>query len=502
MGAKITIVGLGSGDEQQLTLGVWRVLQSASLIYLRTEKHPVVQFLVSEGITFKTFDHLYEANSTFEGTYEAIVETLLSEAEAGADQTMIVYAVPGHPMVAEATVRQLLTRGQSKGITIELLGGESFLDQTFVKLGFDPIEGFLMVDAADLKPEAIHPNTHTLIAQVYDRQIASDVKLALMDIYPDDYIVIAAHALGVKNEERVERLPLFELDRTEAFGNLSLIWVPRSDDIVLQNHKFARLHEIIRTLRSPEGCPWDREQTHTSLRKNFIEETYEVLETIDDDDPVAMCEELGDVLLQIMLHAQIEEEEGTFTIRDVISGLNEKLIRRHPHVFGSREADNAEEALQTWQEMKVEEKRNKGIEVKALSQLSGIPRDLPAIMTAYKLQKKAAEVGFDWNRIEDVLAKVEEEINEIKQLVSTDEMIDMSERREARKGEIGDLLFAAVNAARFWKIDPEEALVSTNRKFIRRFGYIEEQLRLAGRAFHETDLAEMEQWWQAAKTHV
>ncbi|VTR28851.1 nucleoside triphosphate pyrophosphohydrolase [Actinobacillus pleuropneumoniae] len=323
---------------------------------------------------------------------------------------------------------------------------------------------------------------------------ASEVKLALMELYPDDYPVIVGHALGVEGEEAIQQVPLFELDRIDGYGNLSLIYVPRSDDSNLRQRTFARLHEIVGILRSPEGCPWDREQTHESIRKNLIEETYEVLETIDEDDPEHMQEELGDLLLQIMLHSQMEEELGTFTVYDVIQALNDKLIFRHPHVFGESSAKDTESALQNWEQMKAEEKRRKGLSPEKASALDGIPRDLPALMKAYKLQKKASKVGFDWDNIDGVFQKIEEELGELRQAVTE------GQSDEDTALELGDLLFAVSNAARFIGADPEEALSRTNRKFIRRFSYIEEQLAAQGKTLQESTLDEMEALWQSAKT--
>jgi tetrapyrrole methylase family protein/MazG family protein len=497
MTGTIIVVGLGSGDENQLTLGVWNTLKKAGTLFVRTEQHPVVSYLRSENISFESFDYLYKNNDTFSNTYEEIVAFLF--AAAVRSDHPIVYAVPGHPMVAESTVQQLIAGGIQKGIKVEVRGGESFLDQAFIRLGFDPIEGFALLDASELKSAWIQPQIHTIIGQVFDAFTASDVKLALMNIYPDDYPVVVAHALGVQGEEQIETVPLYEIDRIESYGNLSIIYIPRSDDVSLRGRTFERLHEIVGILRSPEGCPWDREQTHHSLRKYLIEETYEVLETIDDDDPVAMCEELGDVLIQIMLHAQIEEEEGMFTVWDIIAGLNEKLIRRHPHVFADREAGNVEQVLEVWQEVKRIEKQDKGENTPKVSQLSGIPRELPAILYAYKLQKKAAEVGFDWNQISDVLDKVEEEIAEVRELVQEQHAAQTEEQQLALQMELGDLLFAAVNAARFCSVDPEQALQLTNRKFMNRFAYIEKQLERAAKGFADTNLAEMEEWWQEAK---
>lgn len=488
----ITVVGLGSGDADQLTLGVWRRLQNASRLYVRTEHHPMMSLLQENGIRYESFDRFYEAHDSFPDVYEAIASELISLASSADSSSDILYAVPGHPMVAERTVQLLRERCEDAGIQLAILGGESFLDQAFVRLGFDPIEGFQLLDAADLKPSQLQPALHTVIGQVYDVFTASDLKLTLMERYPDDHPVVVGHALGVEGEESIVTVPLYELDRIDGYGNLSLVYVPRSEDEALQNRSFDRLHEIVAILRSPEGCPWDREQTHQSIRKNFIEELYEALEALDNDDPDGMREEFGDVILQVMLHSQMEEEVGSFSVYDVIQTLNEKLIFRHPHVFGDRGASNAEEALGNWEQMKAEEKKRTGEAEKRKSLLDGIPKDLPALMRAYKIQKKAAKVGFDWDDIEPVLAKIQEELGELREAASEgtpDEKI----------GELGDLLFAVVNAARFVDADPEEALARTNAKFMRRFAYIEERLRIEGRTFDQTDLVEMDRFWEEAK---
>lgn len=492
---QITVVGLGTGDENQLTLGVWRKLEAAGArggaIFLRTREHPMVAMLDHHNLRYETFDAVYEAHEGFEAVYEQIASQLIERAKT-ANSGEVLYAVPGHPMVAERTVQLLRERCPAEGVLLTLMGGESFLDQAFLRLGFDPIEGFQLLDGTSLTSGGLNPQLHTLIGQVYDVYTASDVKLTLMELYPDDYPVVVGHSLGVAGEERVREVPLYELDRVEGYGNLSLVWVPRTDREDVRSRTFTRLHEIVAILRSPEGCPWDREQTHRSLRKNLIEEAYEVLETIDEDDPDHMREELGDLLLQIMLHSQIEAEDGMFTVFDVIRELNEKLVRRHPHVFGSAQAEDADEALGNWQQIKEEEKRKKGINPDELPLLSGVPRELPGLMKAYKLQKKAASVGFDWGTKEEVLPVVESELAEVKEAI---ERFGKAEQQE----ELGDLLFAVVNLARFLKVDPEEAMADANRKFFERFGYIEAQLRLKGKSFDQTDLQEMESLWQEAK---
>lgn len=490
MSAQITIVGLGSGDVDQLTVGIFRKLEQAEKLFVRTKDHPALDALQAD---FVTFDDVYESKNSFPEVYAEIANRLLQAAVEGLDTEEIIYAVPGHPMVAEKTVQILREQGQALNITVNVLGGESFLDEAFTRLGFDPIEGFQLLDAAQLNAQLLQPQLHTVIGQVYDTFTASDVKLSLMELYPDDFEVIVCHYLGVQGKEIIERTPVYELDRTENYGNLSLIYVPRTEDEQIRNRTFARLHEIVGILRSPGGCPWDQEQTHQSLRQNFIEETYEVLETIDDDDPEHMQEELGDVLLQIMLHAQIEEETGAFTVYDVIESLNQKLIFRHPHVFGDREANDAQTALQNWDAMKVEEKKLKGTLDVAASLLDGVPRDLPALLTAYKIQKKAAKVGFDWENIEGAFAKMDEEILELKEAV-----------REGHPAldqqlELGDVLFCAVNIARFIDADPEQSLALVNRKFKQRFQYIEQSLHTQGKDIRSMTLEELDQLWDEAK---
>ncbi|GGG07985.1 MazG family protein [Paenibacillus albidus] len=493
MSAILTVVGLGSGNPDRLTLGIVNKLKAASAVYVRTREHPVMTALSELGIVSQSFDGLYEALASFPEVYEAIASRLIEEAGSAPQGTEIVYAVPGHPMVAESAVSLLRERCPQAGIELNILGGESFLDEAFVRLGFDPIEGFQLLDASGIRSSQLQPELHTLIGQVYDTFTASETKLCLMEIYPPEYEVVVGHALGVEAEESIVKVPLYELDRLSGFGNLSLVYIPANRSADLRQRTFARLHEIVDILRSPEGCPWDREQTHESLRKNLIEETYEVLETIDEDDPDHMKEELGDLLLQIMLHSQMEEELGTFNVYDVIEGLNDKLIFRHPHVFGDKSAGDAEEALQNWEGMKAEEKRRKGVKPEELSVLSGIPRDLPALMKAYKLQKKASKVGFDWDDPREVLAKIREEVDEL------EEAIDTGASAEEQMLELGDLLFAATNAARFIGADPEEALTRTNRKFVQRFQYIEQSLQRQGTTVQDSSLEVMEALWQEAK---
>ncbi|MDI9441838.1 MAG: nucleoside triphosphate pyrophosphohydrolase [Firmicutes bacterium] len=254
---------------------------------------------------------------------------------------------------------------------------------------------------------------------------------------------------------------------------------------------WSRLVEIIAKLRAPDGCPWDREQTHTSLKRYLLEETYELFEAIDQNNPRAIMDELGDVLLQVLLHAQIGAEGEHFTIDDVISNLSEKLIRRHPHVFGEGEADTPAEVARNWDAIKRTEKAA----AERTSVLDGVPRVFPALMRAEKVQKKAAKVGFDWDEPAPVLMKVEEELDEVREAYRRQD-------QEALQEELGDLLFAAVNFARFVNVDPEFTLQEATDKFVERFRLMEEMITAEGGKLEGMTLEEMDRYWEKAKLQL
>lgn len=256
-------------------------------------------------------------------------------------------------------------------------------------------------------------------------------------------------------------------------------------------YSFSDLLGIMALLRSEEGCPWDREQTHESLKRYLIEETYEVLEVIDLNDKKRLCEELGDLLLQIVFHAQIASEEGSFDVNDVITGICRKMIMRHTHVFGEDKASTPDEVVDNWEAIK---KREKGIKSHT-GVLKDVPANLPALIRSYKVQQKAAQVGFDWDNIDDVLNKVDEEIKELKDVYN-------SKNVERITDEMGDVFFALVNLARFLKIQPELALTGTINKFIKRFEYIEQESIKAGRNLEDMTLSEMDELWNKAKIHI
>lgn len=479
----IYIVGLGAGTLEQMPLGVYRLLKGDLPLFFRTKEHPAVQELEREGIVYESFDELYESSSQFEEVYEKIGERLLSEAQS----KDLLYAVPGHPLVAEQTVQILLERGKERGIHIEIKGGQSFLDALFQSVLIDPIEGFQLLDGTNLRKEEIVLTQHMIIGQVYDSFTASNIKLELMELLPDDYEIYVVERAGTPME-KVRKMPLYKLDWDFATENLASIYIPPVKDEKVLYKNFSYFRNIIATLRGPNGCPWDREQTHKSLKKYLIEETYELLEAIDEEDEEHIVEELGDLLLHVMLHAQIGEDEGYFSIDDVIKSITEKMIRRHPHVFGDWSVENAEEVSKNWQQIKEEERGSQNS-----SRFKDVGKGLPALLQAYEIQKAAKKVGFDWDEVEPAFLKVKEEFGELLKEVETDgETTDII-------SEVGDLLFSVVNLARLLSVHPEEALLKTNRKFIKRLIYMENRIRELGKNFKDYTLEELDRFWEEAK---
>ncbi|MYL31941.1 nucleoside triphosphate pyrophosphohydrolase [Halobacillus halophilus] len=477
----IKIFGLGASGLEQLPLGVYRQLtQTGAPLTARTLDHPVVRELVQEGLSIESFDTVYEDHQQFGGVYEEITTRLLERPEE-----VIFYLVPGHPMMAEKTVQLLLEKEKDGAVNVEIEGGQSFLDATFTTLGIDPIEGFQLVDATDIKREQLTYTSHLILCQVYDAMTASEVKLTLLEDLPAAHPVTIVTAAG-GTDEHVRTVPLEDLDRSVEVDNLTSVYVPPVEKTHL-NHQFFRLREVIRVLRSPEGCPWDRKQTHESLRKYLIEETYEFIDAVNQMDDDQMVEELGDVLLQVMLHSQIGEDEGYFTIDDVIVSVTDKMIRRHPHVFGDVRADTTDEVLTNWEAIKQQEKGEASPRL-----LDSVPESFPALLQAEELQKKAAKVGFDWEDVTPVLEKVEEEWQEFQEALTSGD-------REEMEKEFGDWLFAIANLARHYRLNSENALQRTNRKFRMRLSSMEESVEQSGRKLEDYDLDALEELWVQAK---
>ena len=478
----ITVLGLGAGDLEQLPLGVYKKLKSADRLFVRTAEHPVLTELAAEGIAYESFDDVYEKHDSFEMVYREIVDTLIAQVEDGP----LYYAVPGHPLVAEQTVQWLVEAEENGQIQLDIVGGQSFLDPIFNALRIDPIEGFQLLDGTMFKRDDIQMSQHVLIAQVYDAYSASDVKLTLMEKYPEDYPVTIVTAAG-STEELLRTVPLYELDRAAEINNLTTVYIPPVEEREGRLKEWSTFREIIAKLRAPDGCPWDIEQTHESLKKYLIEEVHEFLQAIEEEDDEGMVEELGDVLLQVFLHAQIGEDEGFFSMEDVLESVAFKMIHRHPHVFGDVEVESTEDVMRNWQQLKSAEK---GTDVKGL--LHGQERFGSSLLTSFNYQKAAAKVGFDWPNAEGAWQKFEEEWQEFKDEIAKG-------TADTQMDELGDVLFTIVNVARFYKLSPEEAMMHANRKFKNRFEYIEECVKQDKGDFSAYTLEELEDFWLQAK---
>jgi len=489
---EVYVVGLGPGDPMDLPPLNLSLMQAGGDVYLRTRCHPVVPFLEKEGVKFASFDDFYEKATSFEQAYRQMADFLITAAQ-GSD-TPVVFGVPGHPLVGESVVRHLLEMGPKKGVRVRLWPAPSFLEAVCGVLGLDPAQGILMVDGFELcrfSPEApsffVPRGTGVLVAQVYNRVLASEAKLTLMEHFPDDHPVALVRAAGVRGEERVEKIPLYRLDRCKDLDHLTTLYLPpftpESDSA--PRYVLDPLVEVMNRLLGPGGCPWDRRQTHETLKKYLIEEAYEVIDAIDEGNMHKLCEELGDLLLQVIFHAALAARDEEFNLSQVIAGITEKLKRRHPHVFGTGKAKNAAEVLRNWEAIKREEKEGSSL-------LGGIPRDLPALQRAQKVQGKAALVGFDWPDPQGAAAKLEEEWQELRAAWARNDA-------EAVRTEAGDFFFAAVNLARLLKVNAEEALRAAVDKFTKRFRCMEEQARERGTELQGLSLAELDALWDEAK---
>lgn len=497
--AAITIVGLGPGSIDDLTLEARRVLTQAAsagqTIYFRTTIHPTVEAFKHDtpDVRIESFDRLYDESENWTTLYQQIAEELCELAT----QRPLLYAVPGHPLIGEISVQLVLKRARERKLSTRIVSGLSFIEPVCTLLELDPFNsGAQLVDATSLATLTLDevagkiiPTLPLLVVQVYNRRLASEVKLALGECYPDEWPVKLVRAAGVDAEETVIEMPLYELDRNNFANHLSTLYVPPVDELSALRVPETLRYIIMRLRRDPDGCPWDRKQTHQSLTKYVIEETYEVVEALEENNMQKLAEELGDLLLQVYLHAEIARQDGDFSIGDVFEQIDAKLIRRHPHIFGDVEVSGAGQVVQNWEAIKRQERVSAGVDVQSESVLDRVPQSTPALIVSQEYQKRVAKTGFEFANLQDVYSKLEEELNELK------EAANQEEERE----ELGDLLFIVAKLARFLNIDAEESLRSANRKFRKRFQMMEMVAREEGRDLSSYSMQEWNELWQRAK---
>ena len=472
----ITLLGLGPGDPASLTRRTWSWLEGIDILYLRTAHHPSVSHLPAH-LVIESFDPFYERYDDFESVYEAIVEKILHLGM----NTRVTYGVPGHPFVAEATCPEIARRANQVGIPVQVIDGLSFLEPTWRALGVDPFPNTSLADALEIamrQTPGFPPSSPALIAQIYDRDVAAAVKLTLMTAYPDEHPVFLVHGAGT-DAEIVEELPLHEIDKSPHIRLLSSLYVPP----LSPQASFEAFQEVIARLRAPDGCPWDREQTHLTLRPFLLEEAYETLDALDREDMVDLEEELGDLLLQILLHAQIAEEQGHFNIHDVIEGIANKLIRRHPHVFSGRAVDGVQGVIRSWEEIKAEERQAHEVGEKS-GILDGVPTALPALLQAEHIIERVSRVGFQG-------------LSSLGELDTIREGLEALEASQAKAKQtiFGELLLGLTSLAHRFGIDAESALREALNRFRDRFGMMEAEALATGEKLIDLSTEELSRRW-------
>ncbi len=480
----ITIIGLGPGDADLITRQAWRILSGADVVYLRTGRHPAVTEL-PDSLARHTFDDIYQTAERFDEVYSRIATELIDLAV----DDDIIYAVPGNPFVGETTVMAVLRAAAEANIPVRIITGLSFVEPTLATVGIDALDGLQLFDAIELAAlpyPPLNPDVPLLLGQVYSRLLASDLKQVLMTVYPAEHRVALVHSAGLA-DQLVEWSALYEIDRSDHIDHLTSLFVPARP----LRGSLPALAETVAVLRGPGGCPWDQEQTPQSMRSGFLEEAYEVLSALDADDPVNLREELGDLLYHIVMQTQMAAEAGDFTLTDVITDIDAKLRRRHPHVWGDWQVSSSADVLRNWEILKRREKRERA-EDSFKSRLVGIPEALPALARAQKIQLKASELGFDWPDISGVYDKLDEEIGELREADGPDEL----------RLELGDVLFVIVNLAQWLGVEAESALREANARFTARFQLVERAVATRGMDWATLSFAEMDALWEEAKASL
>jgi tetrapyrrole methylase family protein/MazG family protein len=474
---RVTVVGLGPAGPELMTAQTTAAIAGTPVRFIRTTRHPAADAVPGA----VSFDRRYDEAGSLEEVYAGIVADLVAAAGRFGE---ILYAVPGSPAVGERTVELLAADGR---VEVAVIPALSCIDLAWVRLGVDPLAvGARVVDGRSFAVEAAAERGPVLVLQCDHRSVLSDIKLSVDDPAGSPGPVTVLRRLGLPDESIVE-VAWDDLDREVTPDHLTTLWIPELARPV--GAELVRFAELVRTLR--QRCPWDRGQTHLSLSRHLLEETYELLEAIESvgtggaDGWAHLEEELGDLLFQVYFHATLAAEEGHFTLADVARGIHDKLVRRHPHVFGTVQAGTAEAVVTNWEQIKRDEKGRASL-------MDGIPGVLPSLLYAYKVQRKAASVGFDWDDVTGAYPKVTEELAELGQAAAADDT-------RAVAGELGDLLFAVVNVARHLDVDPEAALRTATGKFRDRFRGVEARAQARGIDLVAADLSTLDRLWDEVK---
>lgn len=477
----ITLLGLGPGNPGYLTREADQWLETVTELIVFDGGHPVLEGLRSRVNIVNLADSTTSKLEDISGRKKTIERVI----ELGSRPQGVTLALAGHPLMDSTIHAEVIEMAHHQAIPVRVIPGLSQADGVIQAVGLASGRPVALVNAAALAGRHVPPFPPCLPAIIYPLDSADKarrIQVVLGSQYPDDHPLLLVHA-DLADERRVEKLSLKDLSNCQSLSGFTSLYVtPLSE-----SNAFEYFQEVVARLRAPDGCPWDREQTHASLRQHLLEESYETLEAIDSGNPDELREELGDLLLQIVLNAQIASEVDSFNMAQVIAGINTKIINRHPHVFGDIKVDGVGGVLKNWEKLKEDERKQNNNSKQGL--LDGAPASLPALAYSHEIQDRAARVGFDWPGIEGVIAKVHEELEEV--LVARTD--------GERESEIGDLAFAVVNLARWLKVDPESALRNTNLRFKQRFAHIEKTARGRGIPLGDLGFAEMDRLWEEAK---
>lgn len=476
----ITIVGLGPGSADQMTREAWAAVANATRVLL----WPADQTLVGALPEGPVYQPVLSDNPDIEGIDAQPAQVAQAVVEA-AQAEDVVFAVPGSPYVLNETVQRVQVLSAERGIPCQIINGISVIPSVLAALGVRDSGNLQVVSAYHLMDKyhpPFSPDSPAVVVMHDAPAAGARVKQVLLNQYPPSHPVQIVHRPGTPAEQ-VDLCMLQALDPANLAHWATTLFVPTADLL----GSFASLQDTMAHLRAPEGCPWDREQDHLTLRPYLLEETYEVLDALDRGDLQALEEELGDLLLQVAFHVQVAVDAGEFHMTDVINHINTKLIHRHPHVWGQVDVNDSDDVARNWEAIKKQERRDNGKARDSL--LDGVSKALPSLAQAYNYQVRAARVGFDWERIEPVLDKIREEIDEIQ----------AAEDPAHQAREIGDLLFALVNWTRWMDVEPETALREANQRFYQRFHFIEQRADEAGRLLSDMTLDEMDALWDEAK---
>lgn len=474
--ARLTIAPLGT--KYGMTAAAREAVTSAERLCLQTENHLSCSWVIDSRSSYETMDDIYSDAYDFDELNERIAKRLITGQNT-------VYAPLGRGISGQL-LAALKALAAENGTEIVILPSTGFAEAAAAAAQFDISGG--AVHYANSVPETVNVQHPQAFEEIDTRLRAGELKLALAEFYPDNAEMTFCR-MTPSGDYDCKPIPLYELDRQDSYGADTVLLAPPFDYLQLERFGLDGLEWVTKRLRAPDGCPWDAKQTHETLKTPLIEEAYEVMDTIIEKDTDAMCEELGDLLLQIVFHAQIEEEHSSFTMRDVCTGIVQKLIYRHPHVFAkTMKLDTADEVLTAWEQLKKKEKHQ---ETQTDAMLS-VPKSFPALMRSFKVQKKAADVGFDWDNPYDALEKVDEEKREV---IDADRSGDKKQLEQ----EIGDLLFSVVNVSRLFKVDPEIALGAAADKFVYRFSLMEKMIHDDGLDFSQLSLQDLDKYWEKAK---